>query len=98
MPTPDHHSRTNFAHLEAHDVQLVRLGMRAERYSETRLVTAWREMTNQDIAARIVGFIRQAAIGDALVPYEQRVDRALQTMTPSTNPCGRLRSDRDCCT
>jgi type I restriction enzyme R subunit len=37
---------------------------------------AWRELTNQDIAARIVGYIRQAAIGDALVPYEQRVDRA----------------------
>jgi type I restriction enzyme, R subunit len=25
-----------------------------------------------------VGYIRQAAIGDALEPYEQRVDRALQ--------------------
>ena len=35
-------------------------------------------MTNQDIAARIIGFIRQAAIGDPLVPYEQRVDSALQ--------------------
>ena len=40
-------------------------------------------MTNQDIAARIVGYIRQAAIGDALVPYEQRVDRALQTILAS---------------
>jgi len=49
-------------------------------YNEASLSTAWREMTNQDIAARIVGYIRQAAIGDALVPYEQRVDRALQSM------------------
>jgi len=46
-------------------------------FTETGLATAWREMTNQDIAARIVGFIRQAAIGDALVPYAERVDRAL---------------------
>jgi type I restriction enzyme R subunit len=46
-------------------------------FTETGLATAWREMTNQDIAARIVGYIRQAAIGDALVPYDERVDRAL---------------------
>lgn len=52
-------------------------------YTETNLATAWREMTNQDIAARIVGYIRQAAIGDALLPYEQRVDQALQTILAS---------------
>ena len=49
-------------------------------FSETHLDTAWREMTNQDIAARIVGYIRQAAIGDALLPYNERVDHALQTI------------------
>lgn len=47
-------------------------------FTETNLASAWRELTNQDIAARIVGYIRQAAIGDALVPYAERVDRALQ--------------------
>ena len=52
-------------------------------FSEASLSTAWREMTNQDIAARIIGFIRQAAIGDALMPYEQRVDRALQKILAS---------------
>jgi type I restriction enzyme, R subunit len=46
-------------------------------FTETNLASAWRELTNQDIAARIVGYIRQAAIGDALVPYAERVDRAL---------------------
>ena len=40
-------------------------------------------MTNQDIAARIVGFIRQAAIGDALLPYSERVDHALQKLLAS---------------
>jgi type I restriction enzyme, R subunit len=49
-------------------------------FTETGLTTAWREMTNQDIAARIVGYIRQAAIGDALVPYGERVDRALSNV------------------
>jgi type I site-specific restriction endonuclease len=145
---------SNFAHLQEHDAQLLRLGMLAERYfpngpntsllklrqlaellaqlvatkvglyqspeesqydllrrrqdqgilpreltrkqlrelaleldkagfSEASLATAWREMTNQDITARIVGYIRQAAIGDPLVPYDQRVDSALQKLLAS---------------
>lgn len=49
-------------------------------FTETRLATAWREHSNQDIAARIIGYIRQAAIGDALLPYAERVDRALQDL------------------
>ena len=49
-------------------------------FTETNLASAWRELTNQDIAARIVGYIRQAAIGDALVPYAERVDHALQNL------------------
>jgi type I restriction enzyme, R subunit len=52
-------------------------------FTETNLATAWREMTNQDIAARIVGFIRQAAIGDMLIPYNERVDHALQQVLAS---------------
>ena len=47
-------------------------------FTEMRLATAWRELSNQDIAARIIGYIRQAAIGDALMPYAERVDHALQ--------------------
>jgi type I restriction enzyme R subunit len=49
-------------------------------YTETRLATAWRELSNQDIAARIIGYIRQAALGDALLPYAERVDHALQAL------------------
>ena len=49
-------------------------------FTETRLATAWREHSNQDIAARIIGYIRQAAIGDALLPYAERVDHALQEL------------------
>jgi type I restriction enzyme, R subunit len=59
-------------HLRELALELDRAG-----FTETSLATAWRETTNQDIAARIVGYIRQAAIGDALVPYTERVDRAL---------------------
>ncbi len=52
-------------------------------YNEATLATAWRETTNQAMAASIMGYIRQAALGDALVPYEQRVEKALQRILAS---------------
>ena len=65
--------------------QLRELALELDRagFTEAGLSTAWREMTNQEIAARIMGFIRQAAIGDPLVPYEKRVDAALARMLAS---------------
>ncbi|MGC6746317.1 type I restriction-modification enzyme R subunit C-terminal domain-containing protein [Escherichia coli] len=38
---------------------------------------AWKETRNEDIAARLIGHIRRAAVGDALKPFEERVDHAL---------------------
>jgi type I restriction enzyme R subunit len=60
--------------------QLKELGLALDQagYTEAALQTAWRETSNQDIAASILGFIRRAALGDPLVPYAERVDRALQ--------------------
>jgi type I restriction enzyme R subunit len=63
----------------------VMLALDRAGFSEANLATAWREMTNQDIAARIIGYIRQAALGDALIPYEQRVDQALRKILASRN-------------
>lgn len=47
------------------------------------LRSAWRDKTNADIAASIMGFIRRAALGDPLVPYSERVDRALAKIAQS---------------
>ncbi|WP_318557115.1 type I restriction-modification system endonuclease [Geobacter anodireducens] len=47
-------------------------------YSEANLRVAWQEMTNEDIAASIIGFIRQMALGSPLVPYEERVKMAMK--------------------
>ncbi|MBI5018031.1 MAG: type I restriction-modification system endonuclease [Deltaproteobacteria bacterium] len=52
-------------------------------FTEANLTTAWREMTNQEIAAGIVGHIRRAALGDPLVPFGERVDHALQRLLAS---------------
>ena len=48
------------------------------KFREQALHTAWNEVKNEEIAARIIGFIRQAAIGEALIPFETRVDNALE--------------------
>jgi type I restriction enzyme R subunit len=55
----------------------VRLLLDRHGYAEARLQTAWRNKTNQEIAASIVGYIRQAALGEALIPFEQRVAQAM---------------------
>ncbi|MBD2415667.1 hypothetical protein H6H01_34135 [Nostoc calcicola FACHB-3891] len=63
----------------------LRLMLDQAGYSEKTLQVAWREMTNADIAASIIGFIRQATLGDALVPYEERVDKAMKKILASQN-------------
>lgn len=56
----------------------VRLLLDEHGYSEAKLQSAWRNQTHQEIAASIVGYIRQAALGEALLPFEQRVTQAMQ--------------------
>jgi type I restriction enzyme R subunit len=65
------------------DLRELKLALDQRGYSETTLATAWRETTNQEMAASIMGWIRQAALGDPLMPYEQRVERALQRILAS---------------
>lgn len=47
-----------------------------QHYDERQLRTAWKDMTNQDIAADIIAFIRQQAIGSTLISHEERVKHA----------------------
>lgn len=54
------------------------LRMELDRYdfTERKLNLAWNEMTNQDIVADIISFIRQQALGSTLISHEQRVKHA----------------------
>jgi type I restriction enzyme R subunit len=61
----------------------LRLALDLEGFTEVNLQTAWRETTNEDIAASIIGFIRNAALGDALIPYSDRVDAAIKKILAS---------------
>lgn len=69
--------------LTREQLKALKLALDVAGYDEPGLRTAWRQMSNVDIAASIVGYIRQAALGDPLVPYEERVDRALTRILSS---------------
>ena len=61
----------------------LKLALDAAGYGERALTAAWAKKTNREVAASIIGFIRQQALGDALVPYRERVDRALARILAS---------------
>ena len=59
------------------------LELEQNHFREKDLQVAWSEVNSEQIAARIIGFIRQAALGEALIPFEQRVDKALANILAS---------------
>ena len=65
------------------ELRELKLQLDRRGYSETALRRAWQDAKNEDIAASIIGFIRQAAIGDPLISYEERVKSALARLLKS---------------
>ncbi|HWM83565.1 MAG TPA: type I restriction-modification system endonuclease [Pseudolabrys sp.] len=65
------------------DLKELRLALDRKGYSEANLRRAWADARNEEIAASIIGFVRQAAIGDPLVPYEDRVKAAMRSVMAS---------------
>lgn len=64
--------------LTREDLKQLRLLLAENEFDERRLRTAWKEAKNEDIAASIIGYIRQAALGSPLKPFDERVDHALK--------------------
>ncbi len=56
------------------------LALDAAGFTTPNLDQAWRDATNHEIAAHILGYIRHAALQEPLLPYAQRVDNALNTL------------------
>jgi len=63
--------------LTREDLRTLKLALDQEDFGERSVQTAWRDQKNEDIAATIVGYIRQLALGSPLMPYTERVDRAV---------------------
>jgi type I restriction enzyme R subunit len=62
------------------DLRALRMALDQKGYSEANLRRAWADAKNVDIAASIIGFVRQAALGDPLVPYADRVKAAMASV------------------
>jgi type I restriction enzyme, R subunit len=65
------------------ELKTLRLELDALGYSDANLRRAWSDARNEDIAASIIGFVRQAALGDALVPFDVRVRSAMHRILGS---------------
>jgi type I restriction enzyme R subunit len=67
----------------------LRLALDKLGYSDANLRRAWQDARNEEIAASIIGFVRQAALGDALIPFDERVRAAMHRIFakhPWTDP------------
>ncbi|EIT84149.1 type I restriction enzyme EcoKI subunit R [Fictibacillus macauensis ZFHKF-1] len=47
-------------------------------FKQSHLQSAWKQTKNEDIAADIISFIRQAALGEALIDHGTRIRQAMQ--------------------
>jgi type I restriction enzyme R subunit len=66
--------------LTREELRQLRLELDAEGFTDSKIKRAWADAKNQDIAASIIGYIRQAAIGDPLVSYAERVRHAVDAI------------------
>lgn len=66
------------------ELRNLRLELDKMGFSETSLRRAWNDASNEDIAASIIGYVRQAALGDPLIPFETRVQTATKAIIAKT--------------
>jgi len=69
--------------LTREDLRMLRLLLAEKGFDEARLRLGDKEARNEDIAASIIGYIRQAALGSPLISFDQRVDRAVDRIKQS---------------
>ena len=62
--------------LTREDLRSLKLELDRHSFSEQQLNSAWKAVTNQEITADIIAFIRQQALGSALISHTERIKRA----------------------
>ncbi|OAB27010.1 type I restriction-modification system endonuclease [Paenibacillus macquariensis subsp. defensor] len=63
--------------LTRESLKSLRLELDREGFTEQQLNTAWRQLSNEDITADIISFIRKEALGSALVSRQERTKYAI---------------------
>lgn len=69
--------------LTRNDLRELQLQLEQNGFPEAAIKSAVRDSTNQDIAASIIGFVRFAMLNEPLLPYKERVDRAMRAILSS---------------
>jgi type I restriction enzyme R subunit len=66
--------------LTREELRQLRLELDAAGFTDSKIRRAWADANNVETAASIIGYIRQAALGDPLIPYSERVRHAMDTI------------------
>lgn len=69
---------TRPSELTRETLKSLKLELDRHHFTEKQLNTAWRELKNEDIAADIISFIRQQALGTTLISHEARIKNAME--------------------
>jgi len=64
--------------LDRKSLKELKMKLSLNGFSETNLNTAWKNMTNKEIAADIIAYIRTFAMGLPMETPEERIKRAIQ--------------------
>lgn len=64
--------------LTFNELRSIQLELKRNHYDENMLNSAWQKAKKEYIVADIISFIRQAAIGSALVSHETRIENAME--------------------
>lgn len=76
---------TRPSELTRETLKQLKIELDRHNFTEKQLNTAWNEMTNEDIVADIIAFIRQQAIGSSLISHEDRVKNAFKKLKQNHN-------------
>jgi len=68
----------------------LKLVLDRNNFSETMLQTAWKQLTNEEIAADVISFIRQRSIGDALISKDERIHTAIEKTKAAHPELGKI--------
>lgn len=63
--------------LTRESLKSLRLELDREGFTEQQLNTAWKQLSNEDITADIISFIRKETLGSALISREERTRNAI---------------------
>lgn len=76
---------TKPSELTREGLKSLKLELDRHDFTEKQLNSAWNEMTNQDIVADIIAFVRQQALGSTLISHETRVKSAFAKLRVNHN-------------